>query len=372
MRRFTVITLSFCFGLTHLITHAQRVYRSNSVLASGTWHKLSIKEAGIYKVDVPFLASIGFNTSNISSASVRLYGNGGQMLSEKNPDIPFDDLAENAIMMMDGGDGSFNGTDFFLFYASGADKWLKDSVNKRFSHQKNIYSDSAFYFITIGGIGKRINSLQINTPPTRTVGSFNERIFHELDSVNLLASGKQWLGEEFSDAPGKTLTRSFALTIPNLNTGSPVTFISNCVSRSVNTASRFDIRLNNQLTQQINIPSTGAGLYDLFAQQSQQVSDILLAQEALQINYTYVPGSFNAQGWLNFFEIHARRNLGLPGNGQLTFRDWNSVGNNICEFVITNSTSSTQVWDVTEPLTPMRLAGNFSNNEFHFVNEGLA
>ena len=123
--------------------------------------------------------------------------------------------------------------------------------------------------------------------------------------------------------------------------------------------SRFDVRINNQLVQQINIPSTGAGLYDLFAQQSQQQSDILLPQESLQINYTYVPGGFNAQGWLNFFEIHARRNLVLSNNGQLPFRDWNSVGNNICEFVISNATSNTQVWDITDPLITSQNAGKF-------------
>jgi hypothetical protein len=174
MRRFTVITLSICFGFVHLVTHAQRVYRSNSVLAAGTWAKISIREPGIYKVDVSFLASMGFNTTNISSTTIKLYGNGGQMLSEKNADIPFDDVAENAIMIVDGGDGTFNGADYFLFYANGPDRWLKDSVNNRFIHQKNIYSDSAYYFVTIGSVGKRINSLQVNTSPTGTVNSFNE------------------------------------------------------------------------------------------------------------------------------------------------------------------------------------------------------
>jgi len=170
--------------------------------------------------------------------------------------------------VIDGGDGLFNGSDYFLFYASGTDRWLKDSLNKRFIHQKNIYSDSAYYFITIGGIGKRITSLQINTPPTLTVNSFNERVFHELDTINLLSSGKEWLGEEFADAPGKTLSRSFSISVPNVITSSPSTLISNCVARSINVPSRFDVRMNNQLVQQINVPSTGAGLYDLFAQQS--------------------------------------------------------------------------------------------------------
>ncbi|HKC36797.1 MAG TPA: type IX secretion system sortase PorU [Chitinophagaceae bacterium] len=338
-------------------------------MASGVWSKIAVKESGIYKIDLPFLATLGFNTSGISSSSIRLYGNGGNMLSETNADIPIDDLSENAIMVVDGGDGLFNGSDYFLFYAAGPDKWLKDSLNKRFVHQKNIYADSAYYFITIGGVGKRIASLQLNTLPTLTVNSFNERIFHELDTVNLLSSGKEWLGEEFADAPGKTLARSFSVSIPNLITSSPATLISNCVARSINVPSRFDIRINNQLVQQINVPSTGAGFYDLFAQQSQQSSDILLSQESLQVNYTYVPGGFNSQGWVNFFEIHARRNLVLNNSGQLSFRDWNSVGNNICEFVISNATSNTGVWDITDPLSPVKMQGNFSTNEFRFVND---
>ena len=73
------------------------------------------------------------------------------MLSESNADVPVDDLTENAIMIIDGGDGIFNGTDYFLFYAPGPDQWIKDSINKKFIHQKNLYSDSSFYFITIGG-----------------------------------------------------------------------------------------------------------------------------------------------------------------------------------------------------------------------------
>ena len=49
-------------------------------------------------------------------------------------------------------------------------------------------------------------------------------------------------------------------------------------------------------------------------------------QNNIDISYTYVPGSFNAQGWLNWFEIFTRRNISLNGIDQLLFRDWLSVG----------------------------------------------
>src|SRR6187401_2082327 len=108
MGRLTAIVISLvCFFATNV--SAQRVYKTNSVLSSGSWSKLAVRENGVYKIDVPFLGATGFNTSNISSSSIRLFGNGGNMLSEANADIPLDDLAENTIMVMDGGDGLFNG-----------------------------------------------------------------------------------------------------------------------------------------------------------------------------------------------------------------------------------------------------------------------
>ena len=63
-----------------------------------------------------------------------------------------------SIDMEDGGDGTFGEGDFFLFYAPGPHHWVKDSVNRRFTHIKNIYSEVAYYFINIGGgAGRRLN-----------------------------------------------------------------------------------------------------------------------------------------------------------------------------------------------------------------------
>ncbi len=99
----------------------------------------------------------------------------------------------------------------FFFFAEGPNQWKKDSANLRFSHLKNIYSDKAYYFLTIGGNGKRIPTSTGSFSPNITITNFGERYFHELDTVNFLSSGKEWCGEEFANAPGKTLTRNFAL-----------------------------------------------------------------------------------------------------------------------------------------------------------------
>ncbi len=90
------------------ILHAQRSYTNTSVLNSGNWYKLSVTGPGVYKVDVAFLNKLGVNTSNLSSTSIRLFGNGGAMLPEACNGFKNDDLVENAIQVSDGGDGIFN------------------------------------------------------------------------------------------------------------------------------------------------------------------------------------------------------------------------------------------------------------------------
>jgi hypothetical protein len=156
MSRFLMLLLG-CLGLS-TESPGQRVYAPHSVLSSGIWYKLGTSRPGIYKIDIPLLNSLGVNTSNLASGSIRLFGNGGYMLSESNNGAWTDDLRENAIMIMDGGDGVINGSDHILFFSTGPDEWIKDSVNLRFTHRKNIYSDRSWYFLTIGGSGKRIPS----------------------------------------------------------------------------------------------------------------------------------------------------------------------------------------------------------------------
>jgi len=347
---------------------SQRVYKANSVLATGNWYKIAVKEAGVYKIDIPFLSELGINAANLSSGSIRLFGNGGDMLSEANNTPRLDDLEENAIMVVDGGDGVLNGADYILFFSNGVDHWIKDSVNKRFTHKKNLYSDKAYYYLTVGANGMRIGDSPGSFVPNVVVNSFDDRLFHELDTINFLGSGKEWYGEEFSNTPGHSLTRNFSFNVPDIQTSFPVTVVTDCLARSVSTASRFDVSLNNQPLQQITISPVGGGQYDAVAQETKAQASTNTSQGNLSINYNYVPGSFNSQGWLNWFEIFDRRNLSLNGISQLLFRDWASVGNNVAEFDITNANQGTQVWDVTDPFIPVKTQAVLQGTDLRFAN----
>lgn len=351
------------------VATGQRVYKPGSVLASGAWYKIAVEGAGVHRIDLAFLATLGINTTNLPSSAIRLFGNGGSMLSESNAGAWQDDLAENAILVLDGGDGIMNGNDYLLFYAAGPNPWLKDSANQRFIHQQNIYSNRSFYFLTVGGTGRRIASMTNSSTPDLTITSFSGHYFHELDTVNFLASGKEWYGEEFSGVPGRTLTRNFGVDLPNIVTGSAIVLKSHCIARSVGGGSSFDIRINNTLVNQVTVAPVSTGPYDLFAREGLGTGSLPASQNNIVAAYTYNPGSFNAQGWLNWFELFYRAQLSLSGISQLPFRDWPSVGIHTGEFIIGGATASTQVWEITDPLLPVRMQGSFAGNVFRFVND---
>jgi len=346
---------------------AQRNYASASVLSTGNWYRISVDREGIYRIDPSFLNTLGI-TGSIPSTAIRLYGNGGGMLPESAGSRPPDDLVENAIMVVDGGDGQFNGSDYLLFYAQGPHHWQKDSLNKRFRHRKNLYSDKAYYYITIGGTGLRVPTAPPAGPATATVTAFDERYFHELDTVNFLNSGKEWFGEEFSNTPGRTLTRSFSLPFPNVLTGSPGILQTAVAARSINVASSFTISVNNQFAQPLAVPHVGAGLYDYFAQEAAR-ADLFAVSANPTITFSYNPGSFNSQGWLNWFEFFCRRALVASPAAPVFFRDWQSVGSGTAEYVVTGADPSSLVWDLTDPLHPVQMPTTGVGGTLRFVQE---
>ena len=367
MTEMRMLFLLGVFSSIFLWASAQRTYKASSVLASGNWFKISVADEGVYKMDVPFLNNLGI-TGNIPATQIRLFGNAGGMLPENNSTTRTDDLEENAIWVEDGGDGTLSGADYILFFAKGPHHWIKDSSNKRFIHHKNIYSDRAFYFLTVGGNGIRIPSQVGLVPSTTTVTSFNERYFHELDTVNFLSSGKEWFGEEFSSFPGRSLSRSFQLPLSEL-LPQQATIITNIAARSINVLSRFAVSINTLQAQQISIPPIGTGVYDLFAQQVQQADNFNLNSSVASVSVNYTQGSFNSQGWLNWLEFFARRNLAISSDKQLLFRDWNTVGANAAQYVISNANASTQVWDVTDDLHPVKMNTGFSAGQTRFSND---
>ena len=351
--------------------YSQRVYASESVLATKTWYKISAPKEGIYKIDLAFLSTCGVNTSYINSAEIKIYSNNQLMLEEACKGSFIDDLIEIPTQMFDGGDGVFNGNDYLLFYAQSVDGWKKDSLNKSFSHQKNLFADSSFYFLNISaGNGKRIVTNNMSVSPNLNVNTYNERYFYEKDLVNFLNSGKKWYGEEFSLITGNNLHRNFKVDWQGINTNYPITLTTSIAARSVGAFADVSVFANNQIQQTHNIPAVTGGFLDVFANSSTLTNQFTGSQSMLNIGIRYNNPTSGGQLWLDWFELHGRKNLSFNNSSQFSFRDWESVGaSNIARFNILNATDKSQVWEITNPLQPIALLSQFNNSQLNFVND---
>lgn len=346
---------------------AQRSYAAHSVLRSGAWYKIAVRGPGVYRLDMGFLKSLGLPAS-VPSSQLQVWGRREAMLPEANNAPRTDDLEQLAIQIIDGGDDVLSGQDYALFFATGPNQWLLDSLTKQYHHQKNLYSDRQYFYLTIKDGGKRITDQ--TAPPVASVSltQFDERLFHELDSVNFLSSGKEWYGEEFADAPGRSLTQQFdagADAVPN----TAVTIISSVAARSIGSNSRFDVQLNGNAVHQLTVPAVPGGPNGAFAAALQLQTTTTTTQDLLTLRYIYSTGGFNAQGWLNWFEVFYKRALALPAEGQLLFRDIASVGQPAVSFSLGNAEAGTQVWQITDPFNPVAMKGTVSANRFVFSNE---
>ena len=92
--------------------------QSGSVLATGNWYKLGVNADGVYKINHSFLKKMGIDPSKIDPRNIKVFGNPGGMLPQKNSIERVQDLQENAILVIGESDGKFDKNDYILFYVT--------------------------------------------------------------------------------------------------------------------------------------------------------------------------------------------------------------------------------------------------------------
>ncbi len=370
MKRWTVFVV--LMGIV-LIAHGQRVYAPQSILSEGQWVKISISGPGICKVSYSQLKKWGLG-SDIASASIQLFGNGGQVLSENTSGRYIDDLRENAIEVIDGGDGKLDGDDYFLFYASGPNRWVFDSIQRSFIFLKNPYSNKAYYFIRVNGAnGLRISEENSAGQPTVYFDKYDDRFRYEKDSINFLKSGKEWYGELIGSSSAGISGRAFTIPWPSVLSGSEARWVSEVVGRSFDQPNLISMKANgNAVGAHSTAPLLG-NLLEPVANVSRVSSSFSLNTSRLQLDYAFTSGSINAQAWLNWFEVFAQRPLDFSGQKQMEFRLIESVFiQQPAGFQLKNATASTRVWNITYPEKPNKVKSEVFVNALRFpISSGV-
>ncbi len=334
-------SVAFLFGIN---AHAQ-----NSVLSSGTWHKIAVTQTGIHKITYEDLENYGIDVSQLNPKHIRIYGNGNGMLPEPVGEFRYTDLQENALFVYGEEDGVFDPGDYILFYAEGPVEWNYNPETARFEHTLNLYDDRTCYFVNTDlGEGRRIQdqpSLPIS--PTYISTSFDDYAFHEQELRNFLHSGKIWYGEEFDG----TSPYDFVVEFPNLVTTAPVFVDVEAAARSTE-MSYFDVKINEQPALSLQIPGVFFNPESDYARAATKSAAVFSDNALLDISFDYEATSASSTGWLNYFTLNAKREL-IFDTGQMAFRDVASADTGaITEFRVATANPGINIWNITDPLHP--------------------
>ena len=341
----------------------------DSPLATGKWFQFAIDKTGIYKISKSFLNSLGVNTNSINPKNIQIYGNGGAMLNEKNGDFRYDGLQENAIYIQGENDASFDNNDFILFYAQGADTWKHDLSSRKATHQKNIYSNKATYFIHIGAnLGKRIsNQTVITNAATTTITSSNDFMVHEEELHNLDHFGQEFFSESFHIDNEQTFTFNFT----DLDITKNIDVKLKVASSATNNIN-FTLDLNTQNIMSLSVAGIGNSQTEI-GKTISQTTNTTVNNELLEFVVKFDNlGKPSAHGFLDYIEINGIKNL-IARDKQFSFRNYdfaNTLNTDIGEYQIQNNTNIYQIWNITDKINPTTIANQATDANFSFKAYG--
>jgi len=317
---------------------------SNSVLATGQWVKFEALIEGIYKIDKAKLESFGFNVSTIDPRTIKIYNNSGKVLSEKVTTPRPIDLVENAILVVGEADGSFDQSDYILFYGRGSQFRDIDSTGKTIKRFNHPFSDKNYFFITAnGGNGKRVQSKSsLNTNEDYVQTSTVAFADYEVDKINLAKSGRQYFGDDYSQSvSSRTYMNKLDYRVSSL----PINYKFRFVNAST---SAFTLTLaeNSSTIFSNNLPgySTSYTFGEAYARNA--VFNGVLPDSRSVLKFTLSSSSVTSVGYLDYFEISYEKELKPVENKIILFSKDSSA---IVEYYLSGFPSSEiKVFDVTD------------------------
>ena len=326
------------------------ILKSNSVLSSGKWVKIKIVKTGVHKISFTKLRELGF----LNPQSVRIFGNNFGMLPFYNSESRPDDLLENSV---------YFDSENLYFYAENQDKWYYNNSEKMFLNRKHLFSGAGYYFITDKNTGFSNRIPNSNNPDSylRTTDSYTSYQTYENDTVNLMESGRNWYGEHFY----YQTSRNFPFEFPGIKPGTLIKSKISVLARS-GISSSFAYQ-SEGFQQTISLfPVCNTEVCEFANEKTTVFSYSATGQENLIVNLQYSKPSGTSEGWLDFITLNARCNLQFT-NKQLLFCDPETVLPGNTRFSVTKLPANAQIWDVTNPVSPVNIPFTFLQETSQFT-----
>lgn len=324
-----------------------------SVLTTGSWHKVKIERDGVYKIDVNFIQSIGEDPSAIAMSDFRIYGNGGLMLPELILTDRAEDLVENPLRAVDNnGNNRMDADDYFLWYATGPAQFQYEQSGKSYEAIGHDYDVAAYYFLNWDlGPGTRLQSKpsREGVSTVSTVSTYDHLIYHEENAENHIKSGRRWWGDKMQISTGKT----FEYTVSGTAIGSPIKLNTVTTARSLKGfPSNMRISMNDSNSAFVTYTTVSGSYDDPFSSgPTKTVRSRIASSNNIKLSYTYNKSLNEAAAWIDYFVLSVPRLLGTYEAQQIIRTNSHGVAGNL-KYSFGRFDAGFEIWDISTPNTP--------------------
>jgi len=232
--------------------------------ADGPLLKLSLSEAGIYRITGEDLQEVGIDLSGISVQEIALQYGGGRALAVEMGAASDHELRAVEILVTDGGDGRFDPQDSILFYGEALSRWVGDP-GTGFEHIQHPYSDNNVYWLSLSaGQGAARGTVQpsLSGTPSSTRDTHRVRLHQEVETSTTyfaqgnIQSGLEWYWKALRAGDSE----SFALPISRPVVG-PTTIRLRFVART-ESSRLFSVNWNGRRVGTIRFAVEGPHLFE--------------------------------------------------------------------------------------------------------------
>ena len=347
--RFTMLALACSCTLAATAFPASK-YATKSQLASGRWVKIAVPADGVYEITSEELQLMGFS----DPSKVRVYGNGGHMISELLDGSAIDDLKQVSSTVIG---------NKLCFYGKGPLDVTFSSTDKRFLRTVNAYATQGYYFLSENGEELDIETAPFylseyrNTPVTTCYSYF----LHENELISMGQSGKSLLGESI------TTGGSFDFSLTQVASND----INVCVAAGAKVMTG-NMRLNASLytagqtislpypdsESTITVPDKSFNYYNACSPAALISTNSLPATGKINLSFSNVvrgasTGGVMLQGYLdNFLITYKRHNVIDPSEPSQMNINLDCVTDS--DYIaLPGASSTTVVWNIDNPSHPV-------------------
>ena len=326
----------------------------NSLFANGRWVKIETNSTGIHKIQYSWLKNLGFS----QPGKVKIYGSRNDPMSRNNAYPSVNRPVQLPVLRINDA-----GNESLILYVRGCISWQFDEKSGEYCPIVNQAAQGkSWFFLTeddTDDLRFTTNGNHTESPEMK-ISTYEDLIFWGEENSNLLESGDQWFTSVMSG--GSVLTKAFQISdrLPD----ELAIFKVYASGRSLS-STKLELSVNGNLVSGIPfkpVQPTQDG--DFASADSVKISRIIPGID-LNLSLKYI-GSSADQCWFDYATIQTKRNLLYKGVPLLFRNSGIPKSDKIIEYQVNGAISGLQLWEVTNPLTPVQIAYQQNNGRLLF------